>query len=41
MKVKSYKDLNVWKKGVEIVDRVYEITEKFPRKEIILIKRKQ
>lgn len=34
MKVKSYKELNVWKKGVEIVDRVYEITERFPQKEL-------
>ena len=34
MKVKSYKELNVWKKGIEIVDRVYEITEKFPKKEL-------
>lgn len=34
MKVKGYKELNVWKKGVEIVDRVYEITERFPQKEL-------
>ena len=34
MKVKSYKELNVWTKGIEIVDRVYEITEKFPKKEL-------
>ncbi len=33
MKVKSYKELNVWKKGIEIVERVYEITENFPQKE--------
>lgn len=34
MKVKSYKELNVWKKGIEIVDRVYEITENFPQREL-------
>lgn len=34
MKVKSYKELNIWEKGVEIVDHVYEITEKFPKKEL-------
>jgi len=33
MKVKSYKELNVWKKGIEIVERVYKITEDFPQKE--------
>jgi four helix bundle protein len=34
MKVKSYKELNIWKKGIEIVDNVYSITEKFPQKEL-------
>jgi len=34
MKVRSYKELNIWKKGIEIVDRIYEITEKFPQKEL-------
>ena len=34
MKVKSYKELNVWKKGIEIVDKVYKLTEKFPRQEL-------
>lgn len=33
MKVKSYKELNVWKKSIEIVNRIYEITERFPHKE--------
>jgi len=28
--IKSYKDLEVWRKGIEIVDRVYSITSKFP-----------
>jgi len=34
MKVKSYKELDVWKKGIEIVDRVYKITGNFPQKEL-------
>jgi four helix bundle protein len=37
MKVKSYKELKVWRKGVEIVDRIYEITEDFPRKELYVL----
>jgi len=34
MKVKSYKELNVWQKGIEITERIYEITENFPQKEL-------
>jgi len=34
MKVKDYKDLKVWQKGIEIVDKVYAITEKFPKSEL-------
>lgn len=37
MKVKNYKELNIWKKGIEIVERVYSITEKFPQKEIYVL----
>ena len=33
MPIKSYKELDVWKKGVEIIDLVYEITSKFPSDE--------
>lgn len=33
MKIKDYKDLDVWKKGIELVDKVYEITSKFPKEE--------
>ena len=32
-RISSYKDLDVWKKGIEIVDRVYEITATFPSEE--------
>jgi len=34
MKVKDYKDLKVWQKGIEIVDNIYSITNMFPRLEI-------
>jgi four helix bundle protein len=34
MKVKDYKDLKVWQKGIEIVDKVYALTTKFPREEL-------
>jgi hypothetical protein len=34
MKVKDYKDLKVWQKGIEIVDKVYILTAKFPKEEL-------
>ncbi len=34
MGVKDYKDLKVWQKGIEIVDKVYTLTAKFPREEL-------
>lgn len=34
VKVKDYKDLHVWQKGIEIVDCMYSITERFPREEL-------
>lgn len=33
MKIQSYKELDVWKKGIEIVDFTYDITKKFPSEE--------
>jgi len=33
MKVKDYKDLKVWQKGIEIVDKIYSLTAKFPKEE--------
>ena len=30
MKVKSYKDLNTRRKGLDIVDKIYELIENFP-----------
>jgi four helix bundle protein len=34
MKVKDYKDLRVWQKGIEIVDKTYSITDSFPKEEL-------
>ncbi len=33
MTVKSYKELDVWQKGIEIVDEIYTLTSVFPRDE--------
>ncbi len=33
MKVSSYKDLEVWNKGIGIVDHVYDVTSQFPKEE--------
>jgi four helix bundle protein len=34
VKVSDYKQLKVWQKGIEVVDKVYLLTDKFPREEI-------
>lgn len=34
MKVKSYRDLDIWKKGIELVKEVYSITKTFPQQEM-------
>lgn len=34
MTIKSYRDLRVWQEGMDLVVRVYELTEKFPAKEV-------
>ena len=33
MKVKDYKDLKVWQKGIELVKEAYALTRKFPQYE--------
>ena len=33
-KVKSYRDLLIWQKGMEIVNEVYLITNQFPKEEM-------
>ena len=32
-KIRSYKELDVWQKGIEIADAVYEATQGFPSEE--------
>ena len=34
MKIKDYKDLQIWQKGIEIVDKIYELTNSFPKAEL-------
>ena len=33
-KIKNFRDLDLWKKGIEIVKGVYETVDAFPRKEL-------
>ncbi len=33
-KIKSFKDLKIWQKGIEIVKDIYSLTEGFPDKEL-------
>ena len=34
MKIKHYKDLQIWQKGVDIADNIYSATENFPKSEM-------
>lgn len=34
MSFKSYKDLQVWQRGIDLVERIYELTRVFPQKEV-------
>ena len=34
MSVKDYKDLKVWQKGLDIVDKIYSITDSLPKHEL-------
>ena len=33
-KIKTYRDLDIWKKSIELVKDIYRLTEKFPKHEI-------
>jgi four helix bundle protein len=33
-KIKSFKDLRIWKKGIEIVSDIYILTKNFPKEEL-------
>jgi four helix bundle protein len=32
--IKNHKDLNVWKKSIDLVDIIYEVTKSFPKEEL-------
>ena len=34
MSVKSYRDLTVWRQGIELVDQIYRLTRTFPKSEL-------
>ncbi len=33
MAIETYRDLDIWKKGIEVVKDVYKLTEEFPKQE--------
>ncbi len=33
-KVKNFKELRMWQKGIEIVTQTYDLTKKFPKEEV-------
>lgn len=33
-KIRNFRDLDIWKKGIEIVENIYKITKKFPQAEL-------
>jgi four helix bundle protein len=33
-KIRNFRDLNIWKLGMEIVEDVYRLTKEFPREEL-------
>jgi len=33
-RVRSYRDLLIWQKGIDVVECIYKLTKKFPREEI-------
>jgi four helix bundle protein len=34
MKIISYKDLNIWKRSIKVVEEIYKMTKNFPKEEI-------
>lgn len=34
MKIKNHKDLRIWQTGMQIVDHIYRVTDKFPKNEL-------
>ena len=33
-KIKNFRDLNIWKLGIEVVEDIYRVTKDFPRDEL-------
>ena len=33
-KIRNFKDLNIWKLGMEIVEDIYKLTKEFPKEEL-------
>jgi len=33
-KIRSYRDLDIWKKGIELVKHIYTLTKNFPKQEV-------
>jgi four helix bundle protein len=36
-RVKSYKDLLIWQKGIELIKEVYQVVKKFPKEETYVL----
>ena len=34
MDIKSYRDLNVWRQGMDLVDQIYRLTRTYPKSEL-------
>jgi len=34
MQIKDYKDLRIWQKGIEIAEKIYAVTDNFPKTEL-------
>jgi four helix bundle protein len=34
MKIKSFKDLKIWERSVELVKAIYDLTKTFPKEEL-------
>ena len=37
MKIRNYKDLNIWKRSIELVKNIYEISNSFPKEELYVL----
>ena len=34
MEIKTYRDLDIWKRSIDLVEKIYKLTQEFPREEI-------